>query len=89
MTTTKAILMTAEKMGVITDVPVPNIRDDWILVENKAVAINPTDWKHIDMGLANTGAKLGVEYAGIVKEVGSKVTEFKQGDRVVGFCHGG
>jgi NADPH:quinone reductase-like Zn-dependent oxidoreductase len=30
------------------EVPVPKLRDDYILVKVAAVALNPTDWKHID-----------------------------------------
>jgi NADPH:quinone reductase-like Zn-dependent oxidoreductase len=34
--------------------------------------------------------QIGCDYAGIVEEVGSKVTKpFKKGDRVCGFAHGG
>lgn len=68
---------------------IPVLRDDYILVKTKAVALNPTDWKHIDW-LTSNGARIGCDYAGIVEEVGSKVTkDFKKGDRVCGFCHGG
>lgn len=34
--------------------------------------------------------QIGCDYAGIVEEVGSKVTKgFKKGDKVCGFAHGG
>lgn len=90
MSTAKAIIVVEEgKRAAIQDVPVPKIRDEWILVRTKAVGLNPTDWKHVDMSYANAGAKLGCDYAGVVVEVGSKVTHFKEGDRVAGFCHGG
>lgn len=51
--------------------------------------MNPTDWKHVDFATSH-GARIGCDYAGIVEEVGSKVTkEFKKGDRIAGFVHGG
>jgi NADPH:quinone reductase-like Zn-dependent oxidoreductase len=88
--TAKAIIILPQgKAAGIEDVSVPEIRDDWILVKTKAVAINPTDWKHIDFGYANPGSRIGVDFSGIVAEVGSKVTGFEKGDRVSGFCHGG
>ncbi|KFA52621.1 hypothetical protein S40293_10055 [Stachybotrys chartarum IBT 40293] len=90
MCTAKAIIVVEEgKRAAIQDVPVPKIRDEWILVRTKAVGLNPTDWKHVDMSYANAGTKLGCDYAGVVVEVGSKVAHFKEGDRVAGFCHGG
>ncbi|KAM0320007.1 hypothetical protein ACHAO8_000600 [Botrytis cinerea] len=68
---------------------IPILRDDYILVRTKAVALNPTDWKHIEW-LTSNGARIGCDYAGIVEEVGSAVTkDFKKGDRVCGFAHGG
>lgn len=67
---------------------VPRLRDNYILVETYAVALNPTDWKHVDY-LASPGARVGCDYAGTVLEVGSGVTkDLKIGDRVAGFCHG-
>jgi NADPH:quinone reductase-like Zn-dependent oxidoreductase len=90
MSTAAAIVvLPQEKEAEIHQLPIPKVRGEWILVKTKAVALNPTDWKHIDFALANAGARIGVEYAGVVEEVGSKVTEFKKGDRVAGFCHGG
>ncbi|KAF7928507.1 uncharacterized protein EAE98_005563 [Botrytis deweyae] len=68
---------------------IPKLRDDYILVKTKAVALNPTDWKHVEW-LTSNGARIGCDYAGVVEEVGSAVTkDFKKGDRVCGFCHGG
>lgn len=29
------------------EVSVPKLRDDYIIVQTKAVALNPTDWKHV------------------------------------------
>ncbi|EPE35516.1 GroES-like protein [Glarea lozoyensis ATCC 20868] len=71
------------------EVPIPKLRDDYILVKVVAVALNPTDWKHVDF-LTSKGCHIGCDYAGTVEEVGSKVTkDFKKGDRIAGFAHGG
>lgn len=69
-------------------VPIPKLRADYILVKTMAVAVNPTDWMHIDY-FADPGAIVGCDYAGIVLEVGADVTkDFKKGDRVCGWGHG-
>ena len=68
--------------------PKPSLRNDYILVKTVAVALNPTDWKHIDL-MPTAGALSGCDYAGVVEEVGTKVDKpFKKGDRVFGCCHG-
>lgn len=36
---------------------IPKLRDDYILVRTKAVALNPTDWKHIEW-LTSNGARV-------------------------------
>lgn len=91
MATSKAIVMLpGEKAAAIQDVPIPRqVPDDWILVESKAVALNPADWKHIDFAFADAGSRLGCDYAGVVLEVGKNVTQYQKGDRVAGLCHGG
>jgi len=88
--TQKAIVTQGPKNAkLVSDAPVPKVRDGYILVKNVAVALNPTDWKHIDF-LASKGAIVGCDYAGTVEEVGKGVTKsFKKGDRVAGFVHGG
>jgi len=84
-----AIVIKAANDARIEEAPIPKLRDDYILVKVHAIALNPTDWKHIDY-LADPGAHVGCDYAGVVEEVGSKVTkDFKKGDRVCGFTHGG
>jgi len=82
--------MEAPKEAVKASVPIPKLRDDYILIKVTAVALNPTDWKHVDYMNLSKGVKIGCDYAGIVEEVGSKVTKpFKKGDRIAGFVHGG
>ncbi|KAI1191561.1 putative alcohol dehydrogenase [Nemania serpens] len=86
--TTKAIVVTSLGRATVQDVFMPLVRDDWVLVKVKAVAINPTDWKHVALGGADVGCRVGCDYAGVVEKIGSKVTNFKVGDRITGWVHG-
>ncbi|KAJ5630733.1 uncharacterized protein N7484_010833 [Penicillium longicatenatum] len=73
----------------VATVPVPKIEEHEILVRVHSVALNPTDYKHIDI-LSPRGAIIGCDYAGTVVKVGAKVTEtWAVGDRVAGATHGG
>ncbi|KAK7421197.1 Zinc-binding oxidoreductase alcohol dehydrogenase [Neonectria punicea] len=64
------------------------LRDDYIIVNVKAVAINPSDVLHVDY-FASPGARVGCDYAGVVEQVGSAVTKaLAKGDRVAGVAHG-
>lgn len=75
--------------SLVRDRPLPKLRPDYILVKTVAIALNPTDWKHIDRGVAAENGLSGCDYAGIVEEVGNAVTKsFKRGDRVCGCAHG-
>ncbi|KEF54421.1 uncharacterized protein A1O9_09588 [Exophiala aquamarina CBS 119918] len=83
-----AIIIKAAATPELVEASVPSLRDDYILVKVKAVALNPTDILHIDY-FAPVGACVGCDYAGIVEEVGTKVTKpFKKGDRIAGVAHG-
>lgn len=75
---------------VIPDAPVPEAPADYLLVKVIAVALNPTDWKHIDfIAQPDYNHTVGCDYAGIVVSVGSAVTKsFQPGDRIAGFSHG-
>ncbi|KAJ5319094.1 zinc-binding oxidoreductase [Penicillium brevicompactum] len=85
----KAVIVTSPKHAeLVYDRPIPKLREDCILVKNVTVALNPTDWKHIDY-LAPPGVLVGCDYAGIVEEVGRGVKRpFAKGDRIGGFAHG-
>ncbi|QGA21042.1 hypothetical protein EYB26_008752 [Talaromyces marneffei] len=86
----KAVVAHNNAPALVTDRPVPKLRDDYILVKPVAIALNPTDWKHAAFGLAAEGGLLGCDFAGIVEEVGSKVTKkWQKGDRIAGVAHGG
>ena len=88
MALTKAIVVVAERQAAVQEVPLPQLHDDWVLVKVKAVAINPTDWKHVAWGATDVGCRVGCDYAGVVEEVGSKVAKFVKGDRITGWIHG-
>ncbi|KAF9887094.1 hypothetical protein FE257_010588 [Aspergillus nanangensis] len=85
----KAVVATAPKQAsVVSDRPLPTLRDDYILVKTVSVALNPTDWKGIEYR-ALPGGLIGCDYAGIVEEVGKAVKKpFRKGDRICGFAHG-
>ena len=90
MSTRKAVVHKTKGVAEIrSDVPLPKLRDEYIIVKTKAVALNPTDWKSLD-GRTSAGAIVGCDYAGVVEEVGKAVTTpFKKGEKVAGFVFGG
>ena len=71
------------------DFPDPSAGDGQLLVEVRAVSINPVDYK-VKRGIAKfmSGSRFprifGSDYAGVVKSTGKGVTLFKPGDRVYG-----
>lgn len=72
-------------------IPLPKLRDDYILVKTMAVALNPADWQDLGEPYAPGSPPLliGCDYAGIVEDVGKDVTKsIQKGDRVMGAAHG-
>ncbi|KAI9800046.1 MAG: hypothetical protein M1833_003575 [Piccolia ochrophora] len=73
----------------VAQVPVPEITANELLVKVHTVALNPTDFKHIDL-VSPAHSIIGCDYAGEVAEVGSNATDhWKVGDRIAGVAHGG
>ena len=76
-------------VSVYGDLPDPAAGPGQILVEIKAVSINPVDWK-IRRGDARlvSGFRFprifGADFAGIIRETGSGVDKFSKGQRVYG-----
>ncbi|KAF3035530.1 hypothetical protein E8E12_001482 [Didymella heteroderae] len=71
------------------EVPIPEISDNEILVKVRAVALNATDFKHID-AISPPNCIVGCDYAGEVYKVGKGAAKlWNVGDRVAGAVHGG
>lgn len=71
----------------VEQVPVPEIGAGEILIRVEACGICPTDLKKIAYDLLPPPRIYGHETAGIVAAVGSRVTKFQPGDRVIVFHH--
>ncbi len=75
-----------------SDLPVPQIGDNDLLVKVRAAAICGTDihiyqWSEFASSRVKLPFLFGHEYAGDVVEVGKNVTHFKRGDRVAAETH--
>lgn len=88
--TMKAVVVYSNKAVLVSSRPVPKLRDDCVLVKVVAVALNPTDWKHVYGRLVPDGCLIGCDFAGIVEQVGPGVSKkWSKGDRIAGTVHGG
>ncbi|WP_372369662.1 NADP-dependent oxidoreductase [Candidatus Uabimicrobium sp. HlEnr_7] len=73
------------------DVPKPQPQDNEILVKIAYAGVNPVDWK-IREGMIEQLLPhvfpiiLGWDMAGTVESIGSKVSSYKVGDKVYGYC---
>lgn len=73
----------------MSDVEIPSIQEDELLIKIKAVAINPLDWKKLEGQLKIvTGKKfpkgIAFDFSGVVEKAGSISANFKAGDEVFG-----
>jgi NADPH:quinone reductase-like Zn-dependent oxidoreductase len=73
----------------MSDVEIPTIQADEFLIQVKAVAINPLDWKKLEGQLKIiTGKKfpkgIGFDFSGIIEKTGSNTANYKVGDAVFG-----
>ena len=78
----------------ISEVEVPAITENQVLVKVQAVSINPADWHfmrgtpylvRLQSGLTKPKiGKFGLDMAGVVESVGASVSEFQVGDEVFG-----
>lgn len=87
----KAIMIQGRGHAAIVDSPPPKLREGLILVKTTAVAVNPSDWKHIDFMWVGdpTGTRPGLDYAGMILDIGPGVDkDLKIGHRICGICNG-
>jgi NADPH:quinone reductase-like Zn-dependent oxidoreductase len=82
-----------EVLEIQTDLPVPRVGPNGVLVQVRAASVNPVDWK-LRQGLLHAVMPVvfpviwGRDLAGVVTEVGPSVTLFKPGDEVYGMKDG-
>ncbi|KAG4911498.1 hypothetical protein AAZX31_19G008200 [Glycine max] len=71
-----------------SNIPIPDIKEDQVLIKVVAAALNPADYMRALGFFKDTDAPLpivpGFDAAGVVVRVGSKVSKFKVGDEVYG-----
>ena len=81
-----------EKLKFEENVPDPQVNGDAVLIAAVAASVNPIDWK-VRFGARQKDfpltfpAILGRDVSGVVRVVGSNVTHFKPGDRVLAFTN--
>ena len=89
----KALVKAAAAPGfVLRDVPVPTIRDDEVLIRVRRAGVCGTDvhiydWDAWAQGRVKPPIVVGHEFAGEVTQVGSLVTDVREGDRVTAEGH--
>ena len=80
----KAAVYKGNQRFAIEDIPVPEPEPNQVLVKVKYCAICGTDVHAFLYDIAPPGTVMGHEYCGTVTQVGTEVTNWKVGDRVVG-----
>ena len=71
----------------VEEIPTPEIGEGEILVRVEACGVCHTDLKKVEYNLLPPPRVYGHETAGVVVKAGSKVTQYKPGDRVIVFHH--
>lgn len=73
----------------VVEVPTPTPGPGEVLVQVKASALNRGEILQAGRVLTGEPQPIGVEFAGVVAAVGSEVTQWQPGDRVMGHGNGG
>ena len=79
----------SEVIEINQNTPEPTLSSGKVLVSIKAAGLNPADWKIREGYLQQMiplqfPFTLGMDFSGIIKEIGEGVSDFKQGDEVYG-----
>lgn len=78
-----------ETVTLSSQVPVPDVGPDMVLVKTAAVALNPVDAKVCFSSFSSPGCISGCDFAGTIVAVGNHVAKaLKTGDRVCGVAQG-
>ncbi|AET40744.1 uncharacterized protein Ecym_6369 [Eremothecium cymbalariae DBVPG len=87
--TMRAVVIEGDKAVVKTGVQVPGLAGNTALIKVKAVASNPTDWKHIFWQIGPQGSILGCDVAGEIVSLGPEADgRWAIGDKVCAMVHG-
>ncbi len=68
----------------IIDLSIPEIKKDEILVNVKAVGLNPVDWKGVENSIFKAPYILGSDISGVITKIGDDVQKYKVGDEIIG-----
>ena len=91
--TMKAVMIThynedLTKSVEIQNIPLPAMTENEVLVRIEYAGLNPSNWK-VAKGFAPIPVKLpivfGYDYSGTIVKTGSKIRNYKIGDKVVGY----
>ncbi|MBS1857840.1 MAG: zinc-dependent dehydrogenase [Acidobacteria bacterium] len=85
--TMHAAVYRGKSVVAVEEIPTPGIGPGELLIRVEACGICHTDLKKIEHNLLEPPRIYGHETAGVVAAVGSGVTKFQPGDRVVAFHH--
>lgn len=80
----RAAVYQGEQKFSLDDLPTPSPKPDQVLIKVNLCAICGTDVHAFLYDIAPPGTVLGHEYCGVIVEVGSEITRWKVGDRVIG-----
>ena len=83
----RAAVYRGDRRVIVEDVPTPEIGPGEILIRVEACGVCHTDLKKVEYNLLPPPRVYGHETAGIVARVGSNVTKYQPGDRVIVFHH--
>ena len=83
-----AVVIKGKSQAIVEERPIPQPRGKGIVIRNRAVALNPADWKRQETGMfiKSFPAVIGSDVSGIIEAVGLDAKRFKKGDRVIGYA---